>query len=184
MQKTSVSDNKTSQVIAITSGKGGVGKTSLTINLGLALARMGKKVCLFDADSNLANINIMLRLMPDYTLEHVLSPLEALRDVRSKLVVGGRLVLCVPIDDWRTQKLFDPRDVNHHLYTWTPLLLGNLLTEANYEVERVWIYTHAWPPSNWQRLDARLPTPVFDIICRLTALRYRRRQLMALARKR
>ncbi|MCW9014552.1 MAG: MinD/ParA family protein [Gammaproteobacteria bacterium] len=63
---------KSAKIIAITSGKGGVGKTSLTVNTGIALAQQGYKVCLFDADSNLANINIMLKVMPEFTLEHVL----------------------------------------------------------------------------------------------------------------
>lgn len=51
-------------VIAITSGKGGVGKSSISVNLGLTLSRMGRKVCLFDADKGLANINILLGLTP------------------------------------------------------------------------------------------------------------------------
>ncbi len=59
--------------ITITSGKGGVGKTNITTNLGLALARTGKKVCIFDADISLANINILLGLHPELTLEHFLS---------------------------------------------------------------------------------------------------------------
>lgn len=58
--------------ITITSGKGGVGKTNITTNLGLALARTGKKVCVFDADTSLANINILLGLHPELTLEHFL----------------------------------------------------------------------------------------------------------------
>lgn len=61
----------TPKIIAITSGKGGVGKTSLTINLGIALSQK-QKICLFDADTNLANINIMLRLAPEFTLEQVI----------------------------------------------------------------------------------------------------------------
>jgi len=63
---------ESAQVLAIASGKGGVGKTSLTVNTGITLSKMGYRVCLFDADTNLANINIMLRVMPEYTLEHVL----------------------------------------------------------------------------------------------------------------
>ncbi|OFE12413.1 hypothetical protein PHACT_04075 [Pseudohongiella acticola] len=59
-------------VIAITSGKGGVGKSSISVNLGIALSRMGRKVCLLDADTGLANINILLGLTPKLSLEHVL----------------------------------------------------------------------------------------------------------------
>ena len=73
--------NKIAQVIAISSGKGGVGKSTLTTNLGIALSRAGKKVCLFDADTNLANINILLGITPLHTLEHFFKFNRDLKDV-------------------------------------------------------------------------------------------------------
>lgn len=69
------------RVIAITSGKGGVGKTHCTVNIGLALANMGKKVLLLDADFGLANINILLNFKPKATLQHVLAGTAKLREV-------------------------------------------------------------------------------------------------------
>jgi len=120
-------------------------------------------------------------IVSNHALEHVRSPFQVLSELRGKLVPGGRLVLCLPIDDWRTQKSVNLSDINHHLYTWTPLLLGHLLTEAGYRVDRVWVYTHAWPPKRWQKLDAALPVWLFDLACVVTAWRYRRRQVMALA---
>jgi MinD-like ATPase involved in chromosome partitioning or flagellar assembly len=69
------------RVIAITSGKGGVGKTNITTNLGISLAAQGKKVCIFDADTSLANINILLGLTPTYTLEHLLNGEKAIQDI-------------------------------------------------------------------------------------------------------
>jgi SAM-dependent methyltransferase len=117
----------------------------------------------------------------NHALEHTLCPYETLRELRGKLLEKGRLVVCVPIDDWRTEKEFNPAEVNHHLYTWSPLLLGNLLTEAGYRVEQVWIYTHAWPPTHWRRLDALLPVRLFDWLCAFTAWRLKWRQIMAVA---
>ena len=75
-QKTSKSDNGNSgskaRVISITSGKGGVGKTSIVANLGYAFTKMGKKVLILDADLGLGNLDVLLGLAPKYNLSHVI----------------------------------------------------------------------------------------------------------------
>ena len=60
------------RTITITSGKGGVGKTNVSLNLAIQLAAMGKLTCLFDADLGLANINILLGLQPERDLRDVI----------------------------------------------------------------------------------------------------------------
>ena len=60
------------RVIAVTSGKGGVGKTNIVANLGYAFARMGKKVLILDADLGLGNLDVLLGLAPKYNLSHVI----------------------------------------------------------------------------------------------------------------
>jgi len=60
------------RTITITGGKGGVGKTSISLNIALCLSKLKSKVCLFDADLGLANINILLGLYPEYDLEDVI----------------------------------------------------------------------------------------------------------------
>ncbi len=62
----------TTRVVAVASGKGGVGKTTVSVNLALALGRAGHRVCLLDADLGLSNADILLGVMPQYTLEDVL----------------------------------------------------------------------------------------------------------------
>ncbi len=69
------------RTITITSGKGGVGKTNISVNLALHLATLGYRTCLFDADLGLANINILLGLNPEYNLEDVLLNRRDLQDV-------------------------------------------------------------------------------------------------------
>ncbi|HHW14737.1 MAG TPA: MinD/ParA family protein, partial [Firmicutes bacterium] len=60
------------RVVTVASGKGGVGKTNLVVNLGIALARRGLQVGVLDADLGLANIDIVLGVVPPYNLVHVL----------------------------------------------------------------------------------------------------------------
>ncbi|MDR1692655.1 MAG: MinD/ParA family protein [Oscillospiraceae bacterium] len=60
------------RIICVTSGKGGVGKTSISVNLGISLAKKGLRVLLFDADFGLSNIDVMLGVSPQYDLSYVL----------------------------------------------------------------------------------------------------------------
>ncbi len=60
------------RVIAVTGGKGGVGKTNIAVNLSLAMQNAGARVLLFDADLGLANVDVLLGLSPKLTLQHVL----------------------------------------------------------------------------------------------------------------
>jgi flagellar biosynthesis protein FlhG len=58
--------------VAVTSGKGGVGKTSLAVNLALSLAQAGRRTCLVDGDLGLANVDVLLNLHPRHSLREVL----------------------------------------------------------------------------------------------------------------
>ncbi len=76
---------KRPRIIAITSGKGGVGKTNIVANLGFTLSRFGKKVLILDADLGLGNLDVLLGLTPEYNLSHVLRGEKKI----SEIVVPG-----------------------------------------------------------------------------------------------
>lgn len=81
------------QVIAVASGKGGVGKTNVSINLACQMARRGKRVLLMDADLGLANVDILLGLRPTLNLSHVMAGECTLQDV---LVPGPFGISVIP----------------------------------------------------------------------------------------
>ncbi len=117
-----------------------------------------------------------------HALEHVEHPIAVLRTLRSKLTPSGTLVLYLPMDDWRTQRKYDPADVNHHLQTWTPQLLGNSLFEAGFLSNQfsIRVVRHALFPG-CAAIYGRLPRSVVDVLCQAFAVTVKRRQLLAVA---
>jgi len=81
------------KVIAITSGKGGVGKTNVVGNLAIACQRMGKRVLIFDADLGLANIDIIFGINPKYNIEDVIKGKKELSQI---IVKGPEDVAIIP----------------------------------------------------------------------------------------
>ena len=81
------------QVIAIAGGKGGVGKSNVTVNLACSLSELGRRVVILDADLGLANIDVLLGIRPNKTIENVLRGECTLREV---MVDGPGNVKIVP----------------------------------------------------------------------------------------
>ena len=84
--------NKKTKTIAITSGKGGVGKTSLAVSLSIALAQRGASLTLLDADLGLANINVILGIIPKYNLYHVIKGKKKLKDIVIDIPEGIKII--------------------------------------------------------------------------------------------
>lgn len=130
-------------------------------------------------ESNIADV-----VISHHSLEHVLSPLVELRELRRVLKPMGHLHLWLPIDDWRVQRrIGDGLDKDHHLYTWTPRLIANLLREAGFEVKRVEVVTDAWHPRVTPMLRRQLPRALHRPLGYSLAVVLRRRQLHVLARR-
>ncbi len=113
--------NRATRVYSITSGKGGVGKTAVTANIAVSLAKLGKKVLILDADLGLANIDVVFGLAPKYNLNHFFSGEQELSTI---LVEGPSGVKILPagsgvqnftrLDSRQKQKLLDSLDLMHN----------------------------------------------------------------------
>jgi SAM-dependent methyltransferase len=121
-------------------------------------------------------------IISNHAIEHVPCPLNEILKCSRCLKQNGSLILYVPINDWRNEKKFMDNDINNHLYTWSPQLLGNLVSSAGFSIEDVKIVTHAWPP-NFLIFYKNLPEKLFDLLCKITSIIYRRRQICLVARK-
>jgi SAM-dependent methyltransferase len=116
-----------------------------------------------------------------HSLEHVPFPIAALSEAKRVLKPDGKLILIVPIDHWRSGKKFNPLDINHHLHTWNPQLLGNTLIEAGFKVTKndIQIYAHNWFPGyhNFYKYV------FFDFLCKMWSIIRSRRQIIAIVTK-
>jgi len=80
------------RVLAVASGKGGVGKTNVSVNLGVAFAAMGRRTMLLDADLGLANVDVLLGLQVPYNLSHLLGGERELEEIIVSGPAGLRIV--------------------------------------------------------------------------------------------
>ncbi len=103
---------KEARIIAVSSGKGGVGKTNFTINIAIALAEMGKKVTIIDADLGLANVDVLLGVISKHNFMEVLSGEVEAKDLAAEgpkgiqIVSGGSGIAgLVDIDDLELERL-------------------------------------------------------------------------------
>lgn len=105
-------------------------------------------------------------IISNNALEHTTRPLDELRSLLPKLKRGGRIVFVVPNESIRCR--YAPGDVNQHLYSWSPMSLGNLFTHAGFKVDESKPFLHKWPRNNFH-LWARFGSTFFHTVCRAYA---------------
>jgi SAM-dependent methyltransferase len=98
-------------------------------------------------------------------LEHTLNPLQELKDLRRLLKPAGIISFIVPCDS--VHLAYKPDDINHHLFSWSPMNLGNIFSEAGYRIEYAKPYIHKWPRYSAQ--VAKLGWPIFNLCCKVWA---------------
>jgi SAM-dependent methyltransferase len=91
-------------------------------------------------------------ILSNNALEHALHPLDEIKALYTKLRNNGKIVFVVPCESIRYA--YKPNDINRHLYSWSPMSIANLFTEAGYKPLESKPYIHKWPP--YYRLIAKL----------------------------
>jgi len=122
------------------------------------------------------------KIISHHALEHIDCPFLILKKFYDVLKDNGLVIVVVPIDDWRNEKKYIPNDINQHLYTWTPLLLSNLLVKAGFKIIKVEILHHAWIPWS-RRLYYLLPKKFYHFLCNCWSYLIKSRQIRIVATK-
>jgi len=107
--------------------------------------------------------NYVDKIISNNALEHTHYPLEELKKLRNKLRNNGKIIFIVPCENISYK--YKPNDVNQHLYSWSPMGIGNLFTVAGFSVIEVKPYIHKWPP-HYMKI-AKLGRKIFDLVCKI-----------------
>jgi len=123
-------------------------------NFGIEVYDSVKKI-----ENNIADI-----IISNHALEHVHRPLDILKSLRDKLKKDGKIVFTVPCE--ALSNPYKKGDINRHIYTWSPMNLGNLFDEAGFTVIESLPYRHMWLPRGYL-YGRKLGRPLFDFLCKI-----------------
>lgn len=105
-------------------------------------------------------------IISNNALEHTVDPLLELKKLNKKLKKGGKIVFVVPCESISYK--YKSNDINHHLYSWSPMALGNLFNEAGFRMNEVKPYLHKWPPK-YKLIYQLFGKRIFNIFCKIYA---------------
>ena len=103
-------------------------------------------------------------IISDNALEHTHYPFDELKKLYTKLRKKGRIIFVVPCENITYKYL--PNDINQHLFSWSPMCIGNLLTLAGFSVIESKPYIHKWPP-NYIKVAKFGGRMLFELSCRI-----------------
>jgi len=103
-------------------------------------------------------------IISNNALEHTTYPLKELKELYTKLKTGGKIVFVVPCESIGYK--YVPNDINYHLYSWSPMCIGNLFNEAGFNVIDSHPYIHKWPP-HYYKIAKIFGRKIFNLICRI-----------------
>jgi SAM-dependent methyltransferase len=118
-------------------------KIGIEINPDAIKSAKSKDIEVYNDTDKVPN-NYVDKIISNNALEHTLRPLDELKSLYNKLKKGGMIVFVVPCESITYE--YKPNNINHHLYSWSPMCLGNLFTEAGFELIESKSYIHKWPP--------------------------------------
>jgi SAM-dependent methyltransferase len=101
-------------------------------------------------------------IISNHALEHVPDPLNQILLLKEKVKKGGKIIFVVPYDSFE----YKPNDINYHFFSWSPMNLGNLFTEAGYKVIESKAFIHKWPP-HYYKIAKLFGGKAFHRICRI-----------------
>jgi SAM-dependent methyltransferase len=105
-------------------------------------------------------------IISNHALEHTTHPLEELKELYRILKPGGKIVFVVPCES--ISYSYKPNDINYHLYSWSPMCLGNLFNEAGFSVIESKAYKHKWPPQ-YENIAKLFGRKIFNLMCKAYA---------------
>ena len=124
-------------------------------------------------------------IITNHALEHVFNPFEVLQELYKKLKHNGLLIIVVPSEQAHDDNYqYSPDEPNHHVYTWTPQTLGNLVIYAGFYLEKAESIRHCWVGNFGE--ESKKPgfsLEEFHEKCRMAALEKGNYQIRVIARK-
>ena len=138
-------------------------KIGIEVNFKAAECARLKGISVYQNANEVPNEHVDI-IISNHALEHTLNPYEEIKTLHNKLKNGGKIIFVVPCESVSCR--YQPKDINHHLYSWSPMCLGNLFTEAGFTVLESKPYFHKWVPM--YRVVAQVSgKKLFEIYCRI-----------------